>query len=64
MEARRSSVSKDVCWEDVVQPMEGVETGLEASVVLPPIEPNVVPTGCEVPSSSLTVPSADAAGRP
>jgi len=47
MEARRSSVAKNVHREDVIQPVEGVETGLEASVVLPPIEPNVVPTGSE-----------------
>ena len=64
MEARHSSVAKDVRLEDVVQPMEGVETGSEASAILPPPEPNVVPTGSELPSSLSTVPSADAAGRP
>ena len=47
MEARRSSVAKNMHREDVIQPVEGVETGLEASVVLPPIELNVVPTGSE-----------------
>ena len=45
MEARRLSMAKDVRWEDVVQPMEGVETGSEASVIPPPTEPNIVPTG-------------------
>ena len=64
MEAHRSSVAEDVLQEDVIQPMEGVETGSEASVVLSPIEPNVVPTGSELPSSLSTVPSADAARRP
>ena len=66
MEARRLSVAEDVHREDVVQPMVGVETGSEASIVLPPTEPNVVLTESELPSSLLsllTVPIADAAGR-
>ena len=49
MEARRLTMTKDVRREDVVQPMEGVETGSEASVVPPPTEPNVVLTGSELP---------------
>ena len=57
-------MAEDVCREDVVQPMEGVESGSEVSVIPPPIEPSVVLTGSELPSSSSTVPSADAAGRP
>ena len=64
MKAHRSSVVEDVCQEDVIQPMEGVETGSEVSIVLPPIETNVVPTRSELPSSLSTVPSADAAWRP
>ena len=64
MEARRSSLAEDVRWEDVVQPVEGVETGVEASVIPPPTEPNVVPTESELSSSLSTVPLADAAGRP
>ena len=64
MEACRSTVAEDVHWEDVVQPVEGVETGLEASVVLPPTEPYVVPTESELPSSSSTVPSGDATRGP
>ena len=60
LEARRSTMDEDVRREDVVQPMEGVETRSEASVVLPPTEPNVVPTGSEPPSSLLTVLSGDA----
>ena len=62
----------DVRREVVVQPMEVAETGSEASVVPPPTEPNIVPTiaepsaivptTTELPSSSSTVPSADAAG--
>ena len=64
MEAHCSSVAEDVRREDVVQPMEGVETGSEASVIPPSTEPNIVPTESELPSSSSTVPSADAAGAP
>ena len=48
MEAHHSSVAEDVCQEDVVQPTEGVETGSEVSVILPPTEPNVIPTGSEL----------------
>ena len=64
MEAHRSSMAKGVHQEDVIQPMDGVETGLGASVVLPPTEPNVVPLEGELPLSSSTEPSVDAAGRP
>ena len=46
MEARRLSVAEDVRREDVVQPVEGVETESEASVV---------PTESELPSSLSTV---------
>ena len=49
MEARRSSVAKGVRQEDVIQPVEGVETRLEASTVPSPIEPNVVPSESELP---------------
>ena len=71
MEAHRSSVAEDMHQEDVVQPVEGVETGSEVSIVLPPIKPNVipitaepsvvVPTTTELPSSSPITPSTDAA---
>ena len=64
MEARCSSVAEGVCQEDVIQPANGVETGSEASVVPPPIEPNVVPSESEQPLSSSTKPSANAAERP
>ena len=64
MEDRRSSVAEDVHREGVIQPVEGVETGSEASVVPPPTKPNVVPIGSELPSSLSTVPSADAVRRP
>ena len=64
MEARYSSVAEDVHREDVVQLMEGVETGSEASVVPPSTELNVVPTESELPSSLSTVPSADDPRRP
>ena len=54
---------EDVRQEDVVQPMEGVETRLEANVIPPLAEPNIVPTESELPSSLSIVPSAIAAGR-
>ena len=56
MEARRLSVAEDVRREDVVQPVEGVETESEASVV--------VPTTTEMPSSSPIASSTDAVGGP
>ena len=64
MEARRSSMAEDMCREDVVPPMEGVENGSKASVVLPPTEPNVIPAKSELPLSSSTIPLADAVRRP
>ena len=64
LEARRSTMDEDVRREDVVQPMVGVEIRLKESIVLPPTELNVFPTGSELPSSLSTVPIADAAGRP
>ena len=62
MEAHRLSMAEDVHREDVIQPMEGVETRSEASVVPPPTEPNVFPTRSKLPLSSLTIPSANAGG--
>ena len=74
MEACRSTVAADMHREDVVQPAEAAEAGLEASVILPPSEPNVVPTAAEpstvvpttteLPSSSPIAPATDAAGGP
>ena len=64
MEARCSSMVEDMRREGVIQPMEGVDTGSEVRVVLPPTEPNVVLTESELPSSLSTVPTVDAAGRP
>ena len=64
MEAHRSSVAEGMRQEGVIQPTDGVETGLKASVVPPPTEPNVIPSESEQPLSSSTVTSADAAGRP
>ena len=64
MEAHRLSVAKDVHRGDVIQPVERVETGSEASVVSPPIVWNVVLTESELPTSLSTVLSADAVGRP
>ena len=64
MEAHRSSMAEDMHQEDVIQPMVGVETGSEVSIVLPPTEPNIILTRSELPSSLSTVPTVDAAGRP
>ena len=64
MEACHLSMAEGVRQEDVIQPTDGVETGLEASVVLPPTELNVIPSESEWPLSLSTEPLADAAGRP
>ena len=64
MEADRSSVAKGMRQEDAIQHVKDVETGLEASVFPPLIEPNVIPSESEQPLSSSIVPSADAAERP
>ena len=63
MEAHHSSMAEGVRQEDIIQPTDGVETGSEASVVLPPTKPNVVLAESEQPLSSSTVPPVDAVGR-
>ena len=72
MEARRLTMAADMRREDVIQPVEAAEAGSEESIVLPPTELDialttaepsvVVPTTTELPSTSPTAPSADAAG--
>ena len=57
-------MAEDIHKEDAIHPMDGVETRLEASVVLLTIEPNVVLTESELPLFLLTVLSANAIGRP
>ena len=47
MEAHHSTVAADVHREDVIQPMEAAKAKSGASVILPPTEPNVVPTIAE-----------------
>ena len=42
MDAHRADMAESVRQEDVAQPMDGVEPGLEMNVALPPTEPNVV----------------------
>ena len=64
MEDRRPTVATDVRREDIVQPMEEAEARSEASIVLPPTEPNVILTSTELPSSSPTALSTDAVGGP
>ena len=41
MEARRASMAKGVCQEDVILPADGVEAGSKVSVVLPLTKPNI-----------------------
>ena len=64
MEAHRVSVAEGVRQEDVIQPVDGVETRSRVSVVPPPTEPNIVPSEGKQPLSSSTKPSADAVGWP
>ena len=64
MEARRASMAEGMRQEDVILLVDGVEAGLEASIVPPPTEPNVAPSESEQPLSSPVAPSADAAGWP
>jgi len=74
MEARRLTMAADMRREDVIQPVEAAEAGLEESVFLPPTELDialttaepsvVVPTTTELPSSSPIAPSTDVAGWP
>ena len=47
MEARHLTLAADVRREDIVQPVEAAEAESEASIVPPPIKPNVVPTAAE-----------------
>ena len=72
MEARRSTMATNVHWEDVVQPTEATEAGLEVSVISPLTKLNivltiaetstVVLTTTELPSSSSIASSTDVAG--
>jgi hypothetical protein len=55
-------MATDMHREDVVEPVEAAEARSEASVIPPPTEPNIVLTKSELPSSSSTVPSANATG--
>jgi len=64
MEARRASMAEGMRQEDVTQPTDGVVAESEASIVLPPTEPNVVPSESEQPLSLSVAPSADTAGQP
>ena len=74
MEARCSTMVVGVRQEDIVQPMEVVETRSEVSIDMPPTEPNIVPTvaepsaivptSTELPLSSPIAPSTDAARGP
>jgi len=59
MEARRASVAEGVCQEDVTQPADIVEAGLEALS-----KPSVTPSEGEQPLSSPVASSADVAGWP
>ena len=62
MEAHHASAAEGACQKDVAQPVDGVEPGLEANVIPPPTEPNVVQPESEQPQPSPVEPVADAAG--
>ena len=64
MEARRSSMAKGACQEDVIQPVDGVDTRSETTIVSPLTEPNTAPSESEQPLSLLIEQSANAIGRP
>ena len=64
MDARHSIMAEGVHQEDVIHPVDGVETVSKASVIPPLTEPNIVPSKSEQPLSSSTVPSADATRQP
>ena len=69
MDACRSTLATGVHQEDIVEPVEAAKAGLEASVVPPITESNVVPTTAEpsavvlttieLPSSVPAAPSTD-----
>ena len=63
MEAHRVSMAEGMRQEGIIQPVDGVEVGSEASVAPPPTETNVVPSASERPLSLSTEPSADATSR-
>jgi len=56
MEGHRASVVEGMRQEDVIQPMDGVEDELEASIIPPPTEPNVAPLESEQPLCSSVAP--------
>ena len=59
---RRVNAAEGARQEDVAQPTDGVEPGLEANVAPPPTEPNVILSETEQPSSSPVEPVANATG--
>ena len=64
MEAHRANAAEGACQEDVAQPADGVELGLEVDVVPPPTEPKIVQLESEQHLSSPVAPIADAIGQP
>ena len=57
-------MAKGTHQEDVAQPADGVEPGLEAHVAPPPTKLNVAQPEDEQPLPSSVEPIADAAGDP
>ena len=64
MDAHRSNMAKSVCQEDVTQPADGVEPGLEVDIAPPPTKPNVAQSEDEQPLPSPVEPVVDAAMEP
>ena len=64
MDVRRADLADGVHHEDVAQPVDGVEPGLEMNVAPLPIEPNVVPLESEQPVPLPVAPTADVAREP
>ena len=64
MDVHREDMAGSMRREDIAQPADGMEPGLEVDVVPPSAKPNVVSPGSEQPAPSPVVPTADAAEPP
>ena len=64
MDVRRANAAEGAHQEDVAQPVDGMEPGLEAYVALPLTEPSVIQPESEQPLPSPIAPSIDAAEQP
>ena len=64
MDVHREDMARSVRWEDVAQPMDGMEPGSEVDIAPALTEPNVVSLGSEQPEPSPVALTADAAEPP